>query len=474
MSNDRKIAEVITRAKEDGVRFVDLKFIDLPGVWQHLTVPVSELNEDLFVDGHGFDGSSIRGFRSIESSDMVLVPDAETAVVDPFIDVPTLSLLCDVRDPVTGLAYDRDPRGVARRAEAFLQRTGAGDTAYFGPEAEFFVFDDVRAEQTVNGGFYRVDSDEGSWNSGREEAPNLGYKPRLKGGYFPVAPVDSHHGLRDEMCLKMEEVGIQVETHHHEVATGGQGEIDMRFDTMLRMADKLMWFKYIVKNVARAYGKSATFMPKPLYGDNGSGMHTHMSLWRGGRPTFAGELYGGLSQNALYYIGGILKHAPALCALTNPTTNSYRRLVPGYEAPNKLAYSSRNRSAAVRIPMYSSSPKARRLEYRTPDPSCNPYLAFAAMLMAGLDGIENQIDPGQPLDKNIYNLPPEELSKVQSAPGSLDEALAALQSDHSFLLKGDVFTEDLLSAWIDLKHTDEIAPSRLRPTPFEFLTYFDC
>jgi glutamine synthetase len=409
--------EVIDFAKNQGAKILDLRFMDFPGLWQHLSVPISELSEELFADGHGFDGSSIRGWQAINASDMLIIPDPVSARIDPFLKDPTLVMICDVVDPVTRENYSRDPRNIAKKAEAFLKATGIADVAYFGPEAEFFVFDDIRFDSTENSCYYFVDSTEGQWNTGRTEGPNLGYKPRYKEGYFPVPPMDSQQDIRSEMVLLMEEVGIQVETHHHEVATAGQAEIDMRFDSLVNMADKLQWYKYIIKQVARRHNQTATFMPKPLFNDNGSGMHTHQSLWKGGQPLFAGDGYSGVSQTCLHYIGGILKHAPALCAFVAPTTNSYKRLVPGFEAPVNLAYSSRNRSAAVRIPMYSPSPKAKRIEVRFPDPACNAYLAFAAMLMAGLDGIENRIDPGEPLDKDIYAQSPAELSKVPSVPG---------------------------------------------------------
>jgi glutamine synthetase len=447
--------------------------MDFPGLWQHLSVPISELSEELFADGHGFDGSSIRGWQAINASDMLIIPDPVSARIDPFLKDPTLVMICDVVDPVTRENYSRDPRNIAKKAEAFLKATGIADVAYFGPEAEFFVFDDIRFDSTENSCYYFVDSTEGQWNTGRTEGPNLGYKPRYKEGYFPVPPMDSQQDIRSEMVLLMEEVGIQVETHHHEVATAGQAEIDMRFDSLVNMADKLQWYKYIIKQVARRHNQTATFMPKPLFNDNGSGMHTHQSLWKGGQPLFAGDGYSGVSQTCLHYIGGILKHAPALCAFVAPTTNSYKRLVPGFEAPVNLAYSSRNRSAAVRIPMYSPSPKAKRIEVRFPDPACNAYLAFAAMLMAGLDGIENRIDPGEPLDKDIYALSPAELSKVPSVPGSLDGALNALESDHEFLTKGDVFTQDVIETWLEYKRGREIDPVRLRPHPYEFKLYFD-
>jgi glutamine synthetase len=465
--------EVLKFAADRGAKILDLRFMDFPGLWQHLSVPIGELSESLFTEGHGFDGSSIRGWQAINASDMLVIPDPASARIDPFLQHPTLVMICDVVDPITRENYSRDPRNIAKKAEAHLKATGLADVAYFGPEAEFFIFDDIRYDSTENSGYYFVDSAEGQWNTGRAEGPNLGYKPRYKEGYFPVPPMDSQQDIRSEMVLLMEEVGIQVETHHHEVATAGQAEIDMRFDSLVSMADKLQWYKYIVKNVARRRNKTATFMPKPLFNDNGSGMHTHQSLWKGGQPLFAGDGYAGVSQMCLYYIGGILKHAPALCAFVAPTTNSYKRLVPGFEAPVNLAYSSRNRSAAVRIPMYSPSPKAKRIEVRFPDPACNPYLSFAALLMAGLDGIENRIDPGEPLDKDIYGLSPAELSKVPSVPGSLEGALNALENDYEFLTKGDVFTQDVIETWIEYKRGREIDPVRLRPHPYEFKLYFD-
>jgi glutamine synthetase len=465
--------EVIAFAKERGVKMVDLKFIDLPGMWQHFTIPLTELKEGVFEEGLNFDGSSIRGWRAINESDMTVMPDLKTAKIDPFMEIPTLSLICDVVHPDTHEAYERDPRQIAKKAIAYLRQTGIADTAYFGPEAEFFIFDDIRYEQTQYSGFYQVNSDEGTWNSGRDEnGRNLGYKPRTKEGYFPALPSDSHHDIRAEICLELERLGIEVERQHHEVASG-QGEINFRFDTMVDVADKLMWFKYVVKNVARRHGKSATFMPKPIFGDNGSGMHTHMSLWKKGEPLFAGDRYAGLSDTALYFIGGILKHAPALCAITNPSTNSYKRLVPGFEAPIRLAYSYRNRSAAMRIPNTGANPKAKRIEFRTPDPSSNPYLAFAAMLMAGIDGITNKILPGDPLDKDIYGLPPEEAKKVPSVPKTLDEALDNLRKNHEFLLRGDVFGEDFLTTWLDYKYEREIIPMQQRPSPYEFYLYYD-
>ncbi len=465
--------EVLEMAKKNKAAMFDMKFMDFPGLWQHFSCPIDELTEGIFKEGLGFDGSSIRGWKSINTSDMLVVPDADTAVMDPFTEYPTISLICNVVDPITKEKYTRDPRYIAQKAEAYLKSSKIADTAYFGPEAEFFIFDDVMFDQTPNSGYYFVDSVEGIWNSGREEGPNLGYKPRHKEGYFPVPPTDSQEDIRTEMVLEMQKVGIYVERQHHEVATAGQAEIDMRFNSMLKMADQLMYFKYIIKNVAKRNGRTVTFMPKPLFGDNGSGMHTHQSLWKGGKPLFAGNEYAGLSKMALWYIGGILKHAPALAALTNPTTNSYKRLVPGFEAPVNLAYSGRNRSASIRIPMYSPSPKAKRVEVRFPDPSCNPYIAFAAMLMAGLDGIENKINPGEPLDKDIYDLAPEELANVPSMPGSLEDALDNLENDHDFLMKGDVFTDDAIETWISYKRSKEVDALRLRPHPYEFFLYYD-
>ncbi len=463
---------VIDLAKKQGAKMVDVKFVDTFGTWQHFSVPISELTEDVFADGFGFDGSSIRGWKSIEASDMLAMPDPSTAFIDPFCAVPTLSVTCTIAETGTKEAYNRDPRGIAQRGEKYLQSTGLADTAVFGPEAEFFIFDNVQYDHKPNGTFYSVDSEEGAWNTGREEMPNLGYKIRFKEGYFPVAPTDTQQDIRTEMCLLMEQLGIQVERQHHEVATAGQAEIDFRFDTLVKTADTMMLYKYIVKNVARRHGKTATFMPKPLFGDNGSGMHTHQSLWKKGKPLFAGNEYAGLSQMALYYIGGILKHAKALCGLCNPTTNSYKRLVPGYEAPVNLAYSARNRSAAIRIPMFSDNPKAKRIEYRPPDPAANPYLAYTALLMAGLDGVLNKIEPGEPMDKNIYELPPEELAKVPNVPGSLGEALDHLEKDHEFLLKGDVFTSDFIEMWVSQKRKEHDA-LRLRPHPYEFFLYYD-
>ena len=465
--------EVLDMAKENGARVVDLRFMDFPGLWQHFTVPIRELEESSFEDGFGFDGSSIRGWQPIHASDMLVVPDATTAKMDPFYEAPTLVLICNIVDPITREAYTRDPRNIAQKADAYLKSSGIGDVANFGPEAEFFIFDDIRFESTRFSAFYEIDSVEGNWNTGRDEGPNLGYKPRHKEGYFPVPPMDKFQDLRTEMVLTLEDLGIETEAQHHEVATAGQAEIDMRFKPLLQMSDQLMWFKYVLKNVAYRHNHTVTFMPKPLFEDNGTGMHTHISIWKENQPLFAGDKYAGISQEALYGIGGILKHCRALTAFTNPTTNSYKRLVPGFEAPVNLAYSSRNRSAAVRIPMYSPSPKAKRIEFRTPDPSCNGYLAFSAMLMAVIDGIQNKIDPGDPLDKDIYNLPPEELAEIPSAPGSLDEALEALKADQEFLLKGDVFTQDAIDMWIEYKTENEINDVKLRPHPHEFYLYYD-
>lgn len=465
--------DVLKFAKENRAEVVDLRFMDFPGVWQHFTVPISELDEGSFEDGFGFDGSSIRGWQPIHHSDMLVIPDANTAKIDPFYAVPTLVLIGNIVDPLTRESYTRDPRYIAQKAEAYLKSTGIGDTAYFGPEAEFFIFDNIRFESNRNSAFYEIDSIEGNWNTGREECPNLGYKPRHKEGYFPVPPMDKFQDIRTEMLLTLQRLGFDVECQHHEVATAGQSEIDMRFKPLVQMGDQLVWFKYILKNVAYRHNHTVTFMPKPLFDDNGSGMHTHISIWKEGHPLFAGDKYAGVSQEALYAIGGILKHAKALCAFVSPTTNSYKRLVPGFEAPVNLAYSSRNRSAAVRIPMYSASPKAKRIEFRTPDPSCNGYIAFSAMLMAVLDGIENKMDPGEPLDKDIYGLPPEELAHIPSAPGSLEEAIESLRADHEFLMRGDVFTQDVIEMWIDYKTQKEINPVKLRPHPHEFYLYFD-
>ncbi|MCZ6632142.1 MAG: type I glutamate--ammonia ligase [bacterium] len=465
--------DVFAMIQEHDIKIIDLRFTDFPGMWQHFSMGIAQLEEDSFEDGFGFDGSSIRGWQAINESDMLVVPDPKTAFVDSFLKVPTLVMICSIIDPITKQPYTRDPRGVAQKAEVYLQSTGIADTAFFGPEAEFFVFDDIRYGQNTNSGFYYIDSVEGNWNTGKEEGPNLGHKPRPKEGYFPVPPNDSLQDMRSEMILTMMDAGVEVEVHHHEVATGGQGEIDIRFCPLLTCGDRMSIYKYVVKNTAHKYGKTATFMPKPLFEDNGTGMHVHQSLWNGDEPLFAGSGYAGLSEMALHYIGGILKHTPALLAFAAPTTNSYKRLVPGFEAPVNLAYSQRNRSACVRIPMYSQSPKSKRIEFRCPDPSCNFYLTFAAMLMAGLDGIQNKIDPGSPLDKNLYDLEPEEAASIPQTPGSLDDALEALEADHEFLLKGDVFTEDVIETWIDYKRTQEIDAINLRPHPYEFALYYD-
>ncbi|MGE3312207.1 MAG: type I glutamate--ammonia ligase [Limisphaerales bacterium] len=470
MSTPKQVLEL---AKKSGARMVDVKFVDTFGTWQHFSVPTHELTLETFDEGFGFDGSSIRGWKSIEASDMLAMPDPATAFIDPFCAVPTLSLTCTIAETGTKEAYSRDPRGIAQRAEKYLASTGLADTAVFGPEAEFFIFDNVQYDTNSNGCYYSVDSEEAVWNTGRDEMPNLGYKIRHKEGYFPVGPTDTQQDIRTEMVLTMEQLGIQVERQHHEVATAGQAEIDFRFDTLVKTADTMMLYKYIIKNVARKHGKTVTFMPKPLFGDNGSGMHTHQSLWKKGKPLFAGKEYAGLSEMALYYIGGILKHAKALAAICNPTVNSYKRLVPGYEAPVNLAYSARNRSAAIRIPTFSESPKAKRIEYRPPDPSANPYLCYAALLMAGLDGVINKIHPGEPMDKNLYELPPEEHAKIPQMPGSLEQALGFLRADHEFLLKGDVFGKDFLEMWIEHKSREHDA-IRLRPHPYEFFLYYDC
>ncbi|MFH1266264.1 MAG: type I glutamate--ammonia ligase [Planctomycetota bacterium] len=465
--------EVLALCREKDVKAVDLRFMDFPGLWQHFTIPVSALDEDVFEDGLGFDGSSIRGWKAINESDMLVVPQPDTASLDPFTALTTLSMVCNIQDPITREDYSRDPRNVARKSVNYMKSTGIGDTCFIGPEAEFFIFDDIRFEQTPNQAFYFVDSVEGQWNRGRDEGPNLGSKLRHKEGYFPVPPADQMMDIRNEMMQTMIDCGLEVEAQHHEVGTAGQAEIDLRFDELVKMADKMMMYKYICKNVAKRHNKLVTFMPKPIYEDNGSGMHTHISIWKGGEPLFAGDGYAGLSEMALYGIGGLLRHAAAICAFANPTTNSYKRLVPGFEAPVNLAYSQRNRSAAVRIPMYSPSPKTKRLEFRCPDPSCNPYLAFSAILMAVIDGIQNKIDPGDPLEKDIYDLTPEELQDVPTTPGSLDAAFQALRADHEFLLRGDVFTPDVIDTWIWYKTENEIDQLRLRPHPYEFCLYAD-
>ncbi|MCU0543836.1 MAG: type I glutamate--ammonia ligase [Oscillatoriaceae cyanobacterium Prado104] len=467
--------EALTYIQENKIQIVDLKFIDMPGIWQHLSLFQNQIDETSFTDGVPFDGSSIRGWKAINESDMTMVIDPTTAWIDPFMAEPTLSFICSIKEPRTGEPYSRCPRTIAQKAVDYLISTGLGDTVFFGPEAEFFIFDDVRFDQTQNTGYYYVDSIEGRWNSGKEEAGgNLGYKPRYKEGYFPVAPTDTSQDMRTEMLLTMAKCGVPIEKHHHEVATGGQCELGFRFATLVQAADYLLTYKYVIKNVGKKYGKTITFMPKPLFNDNGSGMHVHQSIWKDGQPLFAGDKYAGFSQMGLYYIGGILKHAPALLAITNPTTNSYKRLVPGFEAPVNLAYSQGNRSASVRIPLSGNNPKAKRLEFRCPDATSNPYLAFAAMLCAGIDGIKNQIDPGEPLDVDIYDLSPEELAKVPSTPGSLEGALEALEKDHAFLTESGVFTEDFIQTWISYKLDNEVNPMRLRPHPYEFALYYDC
>ncbi len=467
-------SEVVALAKDNDIKIIDLKFMDLPGMWQHFSMMAGELTEDLFEEGAGFDGSSIRGFQAINESDMLLFPDPTTALIDPVCKVPTLSITCNIKDPITLENYTRDVRHIAQKAEAYLQSTGIADTSYWGPEAEFYLLNDIRYGQDQHSGFYSVDSVEGSWNSGREENPNLGYKPRYKEGYFPVPPSDTLQDLRSEICLKLQEAGIDVEVHHHEVGTAGQGEIDIRFGELTTTGDKIALYKYIIKNMARENNLVATFMPKPLFQDNGSGMHVHQSLWKNGKNIFYDpQGYSLLSEDALYYIGGLLTHARSLCAIIAPTTNSYKRLVPGYEAPVNIAYSQRNRSACVRIPVYSKSEKAKRIEFRTPDPSCNPYLAFSALLMAGLDGIQNRIHPGEPLDKDLYDLEPEELADIESTPVSLGDSLDALEEDHEYLLRGDVFTQDVLDTWIDYKRENEVDAINMRPHPYEFFLYHD-
>jgi glutamine synthetase len=468
-----KPKEVLALCREKDVKAVDLRFMDFPGLWQHFTIPVNKLDEDIFEDGLGFDGSSIRGWQAINESDMLLVPQPDTAVLDAFTTLPTITMICNIQDPITREDYSRDPRNVARKSVNYLKSTGIADTCFIGPEAEFFIFDDIRFDANAHEAYYHIDSIEGEWNRGRVESPNLGYKLRHKEGYFPVPPADQLMNIRNEMMQTMIDCGLDVEAQHHEVATAGQCEIDLRFQELVKMADAMCLYKYIIKNVAKKHNKTVTFMPKPLYGDNGSGMHTHISLWRQNQPLFAGSGYAGLSEMALYAIGGWLRHAPSILAFSNPTTNSYKRLVPGYEAPVNLAYSQRNRSASCRIPMYSPSPKAKRVEFRCPDPSCNPYLSFSAILMAVIDGIQNKINPGEPLDKDIYDLSPEELAEVPKTPGSLDEALDALERNHAFLLRGDVFTEDVISTWIKYKREKEVDAMRLRPHPYEFCLYYD-
>lgn len=468
-------AEVLQMINDQDIQMIDLKFIDLPGIWQHLTVHRSQIDESSFTEGVAFDGSSIRGWKAINESDMSMVPDPTTAWIDPFMKEPTLSLVCSIKEPRTGEWYDRCPRVIAQKALDYLKSSGIGDTAYFGPEAEFFIFDDVRYDTTSNSSYYYVDSVEGRWNTGRdEEGGNLGYKPNYKGGYFPVAPTDTSQDMRTEMLLTMADCGVPIEKHHHEVATGGQCELGFKFGEMIEAADWLMTYKYCIKNVGKKYGKTITFMPKPLFEDNGSGMHTHQSIWKNGDTLMAGERYAGLSELATHYIGGILKHAPALLAFTNPSTNSYKRLVPGFEAPVNLVYSNGNRSAAVRIPLSGDNPKAKRLEFRCPDPTANPYLAFAAMLCAGIDGIKNKIEPPEPIDQDIYELSPDELAKIASTPGSLKEALSALESDYEFLTQGGVFTEDFIQNWISYKLDTEVIPMDIRPHPYELALYYDC
>jgi glutamine synthetase len=466
-------SDVVAFIKEQSVKVVDLRFMDFPGLWQHFSVPANRIEEDTFEKGLGFDGSSIRGWQAINESDMLVKPIPESAFLDPFFADKTLVMICNICDPLTGEDYTRDPRNIARKAENYLKSTGLADLAFFGPELEFFIFDEVRCDQNEHEGYFHLDSAEGRWNTGRAENPNLGYKIRYKEGYFPVPPSDSLQDIRSEMMLTLGQVGCDPEVHHHEVATAGQGELGMRFAPLVQMADNVLKYKYVLKNVARRHNKTVTFMPKPLFGDNGTGMHCHFSLWKKNTNLFYGDGYAGLSEQALYAIGGILKHAPSLLALTSPTTNSYKRLVPGFEAPVNLAYSRRNRSAAIRIPMYSTSPKAKRIEFRCPDPSANPYLAFSAIMMAALDGIVNKVDPGQPLDRDIYDMEPEELAKVPKTPGSLRESLDALRKDHAYLLKGDVFTQDVIDTWIDYKITREVQAVELRPHPYEFVMYFD-
>jgi glutamine synthetase len=460
-------------AKKNNAKMIDLKFTDLLGTWQHCSYPTDTWDEKTFVDGVGFDGSSIRGWQGIHMSDMLAIPDPSTFVIDPFFAEPTVSVLANIVDPVTKEDYSRDPRHVARKGIQFMKETGIADTCFIGPEPEFFIFDEVRYQQNQYTGMYQIDSVEGAWNTARFEEPNLGYKPSFKGGYFPVSPTDTYHDLRGAMVAEMQKVGIVVEAHHHEVATAGQAEIDIQYADLLKMSDQFMWYKYIIKNVAKRSGKTVTFMPKPVFEDNGSGMHTHLSLWKDGDTLMAGNKYAGLSELALHAIGGILKHTPAILAFAAPTTNSYRRLVPGFEAPVNLVMSARNRSAGIRIPMYSDNPKAKRLEFRCPDPTCNGYIAWTAMLMAAIEGIQNKIDPGEPLDRDIYEMTPEELGKYNKTPGSLAEAIDALEADHDFLTAGNVFTDDLVDMWITWKREEELDPLALRPHPYEFHLYYD-
>ena len=476
VSRDELIQGVMRKARDADCRIFDLRFTDLPGTWQHFSLPIDKLDDEIFDEGLGFDGSSVRGFQQIQESDMLVFPDPATAFVDPTLEVPTLVMTCDIRDPITDEAYTRDPRNIARKAEQHLVDSGIADQSYWGPEAEFFIFNSVRFDQTANAGFYFLDSDEGIWNSGADDShvANLGHRPMHKRGYFPVPPTDKTHDLRSQIVLALVDVGIDVEVHHHEVATGGQAEIDLKYDTLVKQADQMMAYKYITKNVARQAGYTVTFMPKPLFADNGSGMHVHQSLWKDGTPLFYDESgYALLSETARYYIGGLLKHAPALLGFAAPTTNSYRRLVPGFEAPVNLVYSQRNRSACVRIPTYSKSPAARRVEFRPPDPTANPYLAMSAMLMAGLDGIRNKIEPPAPVEDDLYDLSPEEAAKIQSVPGSLGETLDALEADHQFLLAGDVFTQDVIDTWLSYKRENEVQEVNQRPHPYEFMLYYD-
>ncbi|MYD93559.1 MAG: type I glutamate--ammonia ligase [Chloroflexi bacterium] len=475
-SRDDLIQSVMRKARDADCRIFDLRFTDLPGTWQHFSLPIDKLEEDLFDDGLGFDGSSVRGFQQIQESDMLVVPDPATAFVDPIPEVPTLVMSCDIRDPISGESYTRDPRNIAKKAEQHLVDSGVADTSYWGPEAEFFIFNSIRYDQTANAGYFFIDSEEGVWNTGADDmhVANLGHRPRHKMGYFPVPPNDKLLDLRTQMLLALGEVGLDVEVHHHEVATAGQAEIDLVYAPLVKAADGIMLYKYIVKNVAQKAGYTVTFMPKPIFGDNGSGMHVHQSLWKDGTPLFYDETgYAMLSETARHYIGGLLRHAPSLLAFAAPTTNSYRRLVPGFEAPVNLVYSMRNRSACIRIPTYSSSPAARRVEFRPPDPTANPYLAFAALLMAGLDGIRNKIEPPPPADMDLYELEPEEAAKIQSVPGSLYEVLDALEADHEFLLVGDVFTQDVIDTWLEYKRTREADEVNLRPHPYEFMLYYD-